>query len=103
MAEEIKGIDFPVVTGFEYNEDETVSANFARLIRETLGLEEPWSTTEVDKVLTFKGTDVCLVHIDVDKDTLTIQRIMYLFYWFMDEYYHLFPGDRRLNVFQILE
>jgi hypothetical protein len=103
MTELITGQEWPTVIDFEYNEDETVSANFTRLIAEALELFNVFSTEDPNGVLTFKGHQTMVVHFDCDKHNHTIAKVMYLLYWFMEEYAEHLPGQNRLNVLQILE
>ncbi len=91
--------EFPAISGFEYNEEESIPENFKRLVQEQTELEK-WSSQ--DPCLTFKSTQFVIIHFDVECNNMKIARIMYLLYWFMEEEYHRFPGDRKLEVIQTL-
>ena len=100
---------FPSVLDWGYNEEESVGANFARLVEDCLGYTDCWSLKPEDprdKALTFKVSagNVVVIHLDVDTSYLKAQAIMYLFYWFIEEYSHHLPGaEYKLNVLQVFE
>lgn len=90
---------FPEVVDFEYDEEIGISENFSNLVEQQLELDK-WSSN--DPCLTFKTTHFIMIHFDVDCDEMKIASVMYLLYWFMKEFNHVLPGDRKLEVIQTL-